>query len=233
MTIIRHRYHPADPRLGRHVKHDSRSLAYTYAVPASTTIKSVDWPVNGTLDQGQIGACTGNALAQWLNTAFAQGRLTATRNAHAGKLLTEADALSFYHEATVLDDDPGTYPPDDTGSNGLSVAKAGVKAGYLSGYQHVLSFNDLLLTLQHTPVIVGTEWLQNMFTPGASGVLRVTGAVEGGHEYLLRGVDVDNRLITMHNSWAATWGKNGDAYITFYAMARLLAANGDITVPVI
>lgn len=233
MTITRHRYTPTDARLGRHVKHDSRSLNYTFAAPASTTIKSVDWPVNGTLDQGQIGSCTGNALAQWLNTDFAQAALKAKRPAVA-RLLTEKDALAFYSLATKLDNAPGQYPPTDTGSDGLDVCKAGVQLGYLSGYQHVLSFNDLLLALQHTPVIVGTEWLKNMFTPiRSSDVLQVTGAVEGGHEYLIRGVDIDKRLITMHNSWAASWGKNGDAYITFSSFEKLLAAQGDITVPII
>ena len=35
-----------------------------------------------------------------------------------------------------LDEFPGQWPTQDTGSSGLAVAKAGVTLGYLQGYDH-------------------------------------------------------------------------------------------------
>src|SRR6266568_1736698 len=173
MTVEYHRIESHDARLGRHVHRDSRSRYFEFQLPSRTAVKTVDWPVHGTLDQGQVGSCTGNALAQWLNTDFAQSKRASTR------YYTETDAVTLYSLATHLDTAPGNYPPTDTGSDGLSVCKAGVKLGYLSGYQHVFGFDNMLLALQHTPVIVGTEWLKNMFTPSKPGaILAVRGAVE-------------------------------------------------------
>jgi hypothetical protein len=217
--------------LGRLQQHDPRSRDFAFAATA-TVPKTVDWPIHApVLDQGQLGSCTGNALTQWLNTDFAQAATTAKHG--SAHYLTEADAVALYSAATRLDTYWGHYPPTDTGSSGLAVCKAGVNAGYLSGYQHTFSFTALLLALQHTPVIVGTEWLNDMFTPDGTDILSVTGPVEGGHEYLVRGCDVDKQLITMHNSWASTWGANGDAYIRFRDFQKLLAAGGDVTVPLV
>ena len=212
--------------LGRLVEHDDRSRDHAFSVSAAKP-KTILWGHSApVLDQGQVGSCTGNALAQWLNTDFAQ-------KLRKG-VLAEADALKIYSLGTQLDSIPGSYPPDDTGSSGLAVCKAGVKLGYLSAYKHSFGFDALLLTLQHTPVIVGTEWLKNMFTPNqTTGFIRATGAVAGGHEYLVLGCDMENEFITMLNSWASTWGQNGRAKISFKDFEKLLAAQGDVTVPVI
>lgn len=210
--------------LGRHVEHDERSRAFAL-VPVATKPVTLQWPIDTPiLDQGQVGSCTGNALAQWLNTRFAkQG---------TDRVLTELHALKLYSAATRRDNIPGAYPPDDTGSSGLAVCKAGVSAGYLHGYKHVFGFKALLLALQHTPVIVGTDWYEGMFTPDKAGLLSVTGAIAGGHEYLVRGCDVERKRIIMTNSWSGSWGIHGSAYISFTDFERLLAASGDVTVPV-
>src|SRR5580765_8579725 len=113
-------------RLGRHVEHDPRSFAYKAETAA---IKSVTHRHYGPVfDQGYLGSCTGNAMAQ---------RLMAVPFHHTLKrALTEQDAIDLYSVATVLDGYPGEYPPDDTGSSGLAVMKAAKKAGLISGYSH-------------------------------------------------------------------------------------------------
>jgi hypothetical protein len=134
----------------------------------------------------------------------------------------------LYHNATVLDGYPGTWPPTDTGSSGLAVAKASVKAGYVTGYTHAFGLDQCLAALVLAPVIVGTNWHQDMFTPDASGYLHPTGTVVGGHEYALVGLDVKRARVTMLNSWSASWGRNGRAYITFDDLGTLLADSGDV-----
>lgn len=52
--------------LGRIVQHDPRSLAF---VAATAPLKTVTHRLSGqVLDQGNLGSCTGNAMAQALNT---------------------------------------------------------------------------------------------------------------------------------------------------------------------
>ena len=214
--------------LGRNVEHDP--LSRNFPAPIDVPVKTVLWvhkaPV---LDQGNLGSCTGNALAQCLNTE----NFAAVRAAHhGGQFLTEGDAVSLYSQATRLDNAPGHYPPDDTGSSGLAVCKAGKKQGYLSSYNHAFGLDHLLAALQLQPVIVGTAWYDAMMTPSRYGYVTPKGSVAGGHEYLCLGCDVKKKRLTFLNSWSDTWGLNGRFYITFVNFDKLLADQGDVTVPV-
>jgi hypothetical protein len=211
------------PALGRLVEHDPKSRFYQAAM--ATAPRSVLWGHHApVLDQGDIGSCTGNALTQALNCDF-----FAKCRTH---YLTEADAVKLYSAATQLDDVPGSYPPDDTGSSGLAVAKAGVKAGYLAGYKHAFGFAHFTAALQLSPVIVGTTWHNDMFTPDKSGLVRPTGSVAGGHEYLAIGVDYALKSLTFLNSWSDKWGVGGRFHMTFNDFAVLLADQGDVVAPV-
>lgn len=236
-TVTRHHYEPADPRLGRHVKHDSRSLDYAF-LPADAKPKRVNTFWNsgtGPLNQGKLGSCTGNATAQWLNTAFANAVRAAT---HKGHYLTETDAVKIYSLGTQLDDSPGQYPPNDTGSNGISVAKAAEKLGYLDSYKHTFSFSSLQAALETTPVICGTIWTNTMFTPD-NGLVTVgpltDSNIAGGHEYLGCGLDFTEEVVIFRNSWGdqdAWEGCKPGGYfaISFTEYRELLAAHGDVTI---
>lgn len=212
--------------LGRHVEHDERSRAFAFQ--STLTPRTVAWISDApVLDQGRLGSCCGNALAGWLNVSTNQAARHTTTD------LTEADAVQLYSVATRFDRIPGGYPPDDTGSSGLAVCKAGKMLGYLSAYHHVFGFAAFLSAMQHGPVIVGTDWYDRMFTPDPDGVLHVAGDVVGGHEYLIIGCDLENKVVTVLNSWGAEWGVKGRAYLGFDDFRRLLAAQGDCTVPII
>lgn len=215
------RYEPTDPRLGRHVRHDPRSR--NYAVVVAGTVASKRWhsstPV---LDQGNLGSCTGNAAVKSLSYEPFSGTLT--------QVLDENLAVSVYSQATKEDSYPGQYPPTDTGSDGLSVAKVCQERGFISGYTHAFSFSAVLTALQSGPVIVGTEWRQDMFNPASDGKVSITGNVAGGHEYVLDEVDVETSRVWMQNSWGSSWGRAGRAYFTFDDFTKLLGADGDVTV---
>lgn len=198
--------------------------------PAAPTSRSVLWGHHAPiLDQGQLGSCTGNALSQALNTDY----LAAGRAPIGGAYLGEADAVKLYSRATTLDSDPANYPPTDTGASGLTVAKAGVQLGYLKSYQHCFGFDHFAAALQLSPLIVGTDWLSNMFNPNSKGHVSVTGSVEGGHEYLALGIDYAHKTLTFLNSWGASWGVGGRFTMSFAGFTKLLNAQGDATVPVV
>jgi hypothetical protein len=216
-----------DPRLGRHVNHDSRSRAFAFRAPASVTYKTVLHerfiPI---LDQGDLGSCTGNAATGHLGS----GDFYATL---AGKGFSgdEQEALDLYSKATELDGYSGTYPPVDTGSDGLSVAKAAKAFGFISGYLHTFSFDDFMAATQKQPVIVGVNWYGNMFNPDADGVVTIgqRDTIEGGHEFVVRGYDDARQHVLADNSWGAGWGVNGSFRIPLATMERLLSEDGDCT----
>jgi hypothetical protein len=216
------------PALGRLVEHDPRSRNFAAALAPAQ--RNVLWPHHApVLDQGQVGSCTGNAMAQLLNTdVFAKSRAAAG----VSGFLTERDALKLYHDATVLDGFPGTYTPVDTGSSGLGVAKAAKKQGYITAYAHAFGLPHFLSALQLQPVIVGTDWTNGMFKPNRKGFVKPTGSVAGGHEYLALGVDYTSQTITFLNSWSSSWGQQGRFFMTFADFGKLLGSQGDVTAPV-
>lgn len=216
-------------RLGRHVHHDPRSLAFQ--VRGTAVIQSVAWqrhiPI---LDQGQVGSCTGNAATG----ALASGPLWDGLQTVQRTKLNEDEAIALYAAATQLDPYPGYYSPgdpksQDTGSDGLSVAKAAQKAGLISGYLHATSLSALNTALMSGPVIVGTNWYEQMFTPDSNGIVTIGGQIAGGHEYCIREYDLGTDTYTPDNSWGTGWGLSGRFRLPGRTLARLLAESGDCT----
>ncbi len=210
--------------LGRHVEHDPRSRAFPATSLVAPAVRSVRWPHYGpVLDQGGLGACTGYAMAQCLNTGPLHDR---------NRQLGGAEAEALYSLATTLDDIEGHWPPDDTGSSGLAVGKAAVARELIREYRHAFGIDHLLGALQFGPAIVGTDWREGMDTPDADGMVHATGAVRGGHEWLALGVDLEHGHIIGLNSWGPSWGMGGGFYLPLADMRGLLAHDGDVTVPV-
>lgn len=210
-------------RLGRHVHHDHRSLAYPVAVLPSSQIRSVQWRRRcDPFDQGELGSCTGNAMAGLLMTGpFYED----------GRDLTEKEAVSIYSDATKIDQFGGTFPPDDTGSSGLAVARVAHKRGLIRGYRHAFSIQAALAALQSGPVITGVPWYAGFDTPeGDQAVVSVSGDVRGGHEFVVDGIDVDAGLVFCTNSWGTEWGNRGRFAMTFATWKELLRQRGDVTV---
>jgi hypothetical protein len=221
-------------RKGRHVNHDERSKAYAFD-GSGVTVKSVRHPrYIPVLDQGQLGSCTGNAMTGLLGTGDFWFGMPIGVLSPSDAVADEKVAVDLYSLATTLDGYRGHYPPDDTGSDGLSVAKAAQKSGWISGYQHTFDFNTFLAALTLQPVIVGVSWYSSFDTPNANGLITLpAGAtVEGGHEFVVDELDVENKRIGFTNSWATDWGLQGRAYIGYADFEKLLANDGDVTVPV-
>ncbi len=228
-TIVRERIPSRDPRLGRHVNHDSESRRYAWRSPhPGRRLPSVRHrrriPV---LDQGNLGSCTGNAGIGALGT----DPFYATVPVSPTYSLDEAGAQCLYSYATRIDDYPGEWPPDDSGSDGLSIAKALTAAGEIAGYQWAFTVADALDALQHGPVITGVNWYTDSFDPDpVTGIVSIGGSLAGGHEFVVDEYDAARNLVGATNSWGTGWGLAGRFYLTVGDWATLLGRQSDVTV---
>lgn len=230
---------------GRHVRHDPRSLAYAVGVLPKSALQSVDWtrriPV---LDQGNVGSCTANAAVGALGTDSAGRTATTTvtiteagaARSHglftAGTYqLDEAFALRLYSLETILDGYPGTYPPIDTGSNGVGAGKALQALGLITKYTHAFSLAAARSALQAGPIIIGVHWYASMESTDTDGRIPIVKAsgLAGGHEVEIPRWDSTLDRFWITNSWGAGWGLDGRGYLTGTDLQTLLSEEGDVT----
>ena len=211
--------------LGRVKQHDERSRRFAFPASYISTLKSVQWPRHAPVfDQGNLGSCTGNACLGALGTSPLYDALSVKPP------YTEDEAVAIYSAATHISSPSDPYPPDDVGSSGLAVAQVAKADGWLSGYQHALSFEAALSALAVGPVIVGVDWHDGFDTPTAAGECVLSGSVRGGHELCVDTLDMGHRLVWFTNSWGSSWGINGRAWWSFDTFEKLLAADGDCTI---
>jgi hypothetical protein len=213
----------AGQRLGRHVEHDPRSRGFQVSAPP--VLKDARHERHcPSFDQGNLGSCTGNAMA---------GALMTEPFFKDGRSLQESDAVSLYTRATHLDRLPGIYPPDDTGSSGLAVAKAARESGYITAYQHAFGLQQALGALVDGPAIAGVNWYDSFDNPNADGEcpLTPTAQCRGGHEIQLFGIEVEAKRVWVYQSWGPEWGglKNGTFWFSWDTFDRLLHEQGDVT----
>jgi len=225
--------HPGPGRLGRHVEHDERSRAFAISedlLPGTynSAVHTVRIPV---LDQGAVGSCTGHAAEGLVGTDPLFDAIPGTVAARptGDAQADHVQAVALYSSATRLDGIQGVYPPTDTGSTGLAVAKAAQAAGLISGYQHAFSLAAALKALSVMPLIIGVNWYEGFDRPDAAGQVSISGSVRGGHEFLLYGIDAAGRRVLARNSWGESYGAVGCFSFSFDDFGRLLAEHGDVT----
>lgn len=212
---------PAPRVLDRLVSFDEQSKAYPIrTLVAGKRPRGYTWaggPV--VLDQGTEGACVGFSIAQEL-----AARPVAIADVDA------QTAFTIYRAAQMIDEWPGeSY----SGTSVLAGMKTLQATGYYTEYRWAFSLLDLILAVGYAgPVVLGVNWREGMWDPDADGTLHVDGPVAGGHAILCRGVSVSRKMFRLRNSWSDQWGLDGECFVSFDDMQKLLDDQGEAAIPV-
>lgn len=185
------------------------------------------WKIDGrSLDQGDTSTCVGHA---WKNFLRCEPMRTSKG----------PSPFDLYRAAVKADpwpenDAEGDLPDGDSGlSSGTSVragAEAVTTTGRLKSYLWSFTLQSTIeWVLQFGPVVLGTNWYSSMDDLDAAGIARIpqNARLEGGHAYLLRGVDTKKALALCENSWGEGWGKRGTFYLPFPELERLIHEEGE------
>jgi hypothetical protein len=245
---------PLDPRLDRLYEEDWNSLNY----PVTALLEedrpyenyepeSMIWLINTTLDQGKEGACVGFAY-----THDILARPNTIRAWNGQPVDAKFAREQVYWEAQKIDQwDGGSYPgaqPVYEGSSILAGAKVLTTLGFYNGYYWALDLKQLALGVSYIgPAVLGLKWYRGMSSPDMTGFIYPTGPVAGGHAILCHGVEIyfltgselrswenvdkQRSHFRLHNSWGSDWGKEGDCYLTFNDMEKLLNEQGEACIP--
>jgi hypothetical protein len=229
-----------DPKLDRLKQFDPRSRSFGVAERlAVRPLRGKTWWYPGApyksrnnTDQGREGACVGFG---WTN------ELISTPRAWKWDNHTKANSFAqrIYKLAQIIDPWPGEAYE---GTSVLAGAQVMQREKYIGEYRWAFDIDEVMhAVVQYGPVVVGTDWTDDM-EPRPSGLLQgVTGNVKGGHCYLLRGLILKPRIrgeantgpvFVLTNSWGDAWGKDGDAYIRVSDFETLMKREGEVCVPV-
>ena len=214
-----------DIRLDRIERFDERSrqfpVSYTWS-KEKKKLRSYTWRCNEWLDQGKEGACVGYGISHEL----------ASRPSEVQDLTNSYAKEQIYWEAQKIDPwEGGAYPGNSSFYEGTSVlagVKIAQKLGWFDEYRWAFSLEDLQLGVGHNgPAVMGLAWYQGMYQPDSKGYIKPTGKKVGGHCLLCNAISVKKERFTLHNSWGKSWGKNGECYISFDDMDKLLKQRGE------
>jgi hypothetical protein len=231
-------YPPADfrlehtPVLNWRPNHDerSRSFGVRQRLTASAPLTNVLFTTGPVLDQGTEGACVGFGSADAANV------MTLLRSPGTPGLLDNGDALELYRLAQKLDEIPGeSY----TGTSVLGGMKAGLERGLWGGYLWAFGTRDIAQALlqRHGPVVIGVPWFDGLYETGPRGVVRLGGALVGGHCLAVVGLQLTgpNGEPGVHfiwqNSWGPSYGDDGLGYIANRDLVTLLRQQGEAAIP--
>jgi hypothetical protein len=214
-------YDRQDQRLGRQVVHDERSRAFAHRVAPdgsiwrNRSIRVYDPSPNPNQCHGE---CTFVSKVIQFNSAG---------NRVSRRILGMDTVHKGYRIATSIDPWDGAWEPDDTGSSGLAASKAAQQLGLGGEYRWFFGYSEEIVTYlmqpDAIPVSVGTEWHENMFEQDRRGKVSLGGGIAGGHQWTIRGYDVDRDEV-IGRCW---WGDFRDFRLARADLDTLLHADGD------
>jgi len=211
--------------LGRLFVPDARDKKYTIkklmaAAPGSppTTPGIRYWWEGGWWgDQGYTSQCVAYSWTHWLTDG-------PTTNS------SYIRPTNLYNEAQKIDEWPGE---DYDGTSVRAGAKVLTSKGFIGEYHWGWSLDDAIqVLLNKGPVVVGTNWYDSMFVADETRPffikIKPNAQIAGGHAYVLNGINVPEERVRVKNSWGRNWAHNGNAFLSFKDLERLIKEDGEV-----
>ncbi|MEJ7829408.1 MAG: C1 family peptidase [Segetibacter sp.] len=202
--------------LGRLVSIDDRDKAFPMkaALPAIEEDRKIRYWYQSAYwgNQGSTSHCVAHSWTHWLK----DGPVTQKNY--------KPDQPELYRICQELDEWPGSAYE---GTSVRAGAKALLSQGLIKEYLWTWNVEELAQAIIKVgPVVVGTNWYRDMSKP-IKGIAKPTGMLDGGHAYLINGVNINKGMFRLKNSWGRGYGKNGNAYISFEDIQTLLNQDGE------
>lgn len=231
--------------LGRITLHDPRSRDFVdtrLSRRAPSPGYSVRHAMNAPhVDQFYTGGCVGFSGTNALNCAAAvrsRQRWSQVFGSHtrSARYLGNDAGIENYTGATENDPYDWVYPPTDGGSSVIGLMKYWRKYGIITRYDWTFTFDAFLAALQHQPVLVGTNWFDDMMSTDTDGIVKSSASGDGGgHEYLATEIIWSKKLLGYEQSWGQHppgFGKAGRFWMSFELAEELIInQGGDVAVP--
>jgi hypothetical protein len=206
--------------LGRLQVTDLRDHKFALSVPAQMQSGTRYYNTGIVLNQGSTSQCVGYSSHKFLYAGPVTNRISIP------------NPQLLYNEARKVDEWAGE---DYEGTSVRAVCKVLQRIGYIGEYNWAYDVPTCVnWLLNNGPMIFGTIWANDMFYPDKRGFIRVTGDVNGGHAYLIKGVnttklcsDGSRGAFRIFNSWGRNWGDIGRAWLSFTDARILLRENGE------
>lgn len=177
------------------------------------------WPCSKVLDQGSEGSCVGHGIAHEL--------IAEPVPVHS---IDHNYAVKIYGMAKTMDSWPGE---DYEGTSVLAGMKAAKKLGWYDEYRWAFTLDDIILGVGlEGPAVMGTNWYTGMTQTDSGGFVNVTGQNEGGHCWLINGVNIEGKHFEAVNSWGEAWGEIGKFRITWNDLWKLMENSGECCLPI-
>jgi C1A family cysteine protease len=206
------------------------------------------------VDQGQLGSCTANAIAnahrfdqikQNKKNDFLPSRLFIYYNERSMEGTIQSDAGAMIRDGIKSIAQQGVCPEvtwpysDDSGPNGAFLKKP-TDAAYKEALQYqAISYQRVTQTLSQLkgclaagyPFVFGFTVYESFESPAVAktGIMPLPAHKEqvlGGHAVLAVGYDDATQRITVMNSWNTTWGDKGFFYMPYaYITNKHLASD--------
>lgn len=211
------------PVMGRREHIDARDALF----PVSAVLPEADpfvtekywWDDMWWGNQGETSHCVAFSWMHWIENG------PVFQDAIPGRSKPFYDPNKFFDQCQAHDPWEGTNYP---GTSVRTAARLLKLLGVVKEYRWASNAEEVAQTIINLgPMVAGTTWMSDMFTPNADGIIRPHGSSAGGHAYLLNGVDLKKRLIRVKNSWGQEWGVGGHAFISFEDFDFLLSHGGE------
>jgi C1A family cysteine protease len=219
---------PNGKGLGRIAKPDARD--HKYLLPkrsvADAPIYKYWMATSPVLDQGPTSQCVIYATDKFLTAYPVKNK----------GFLTAQERERVYKEVQKLDEWDGE---DYDGTSVRGSMKYLQSVGLVSEYRWAFDLETALAHLLTTgPLIMGTDWYEEMFATDAKGYVKVVGEVMGGHSYVAIGANRSKKnpdgtqgAVQCINSWGPKWGANGRFWLSFRDFDKLIKAQGEAATP--